>query len=350
MKNLCSIVAVILLSVVWSVHADESLSLNAANTLASKWMIVEQDSADWYKLDSDITRKEIMKVVMKISWKEVIDACSGKFWDVTDDWGCKYIEAALSESFIAENPDFRPNDSITKAESMKLILKARGIEKTHDTGDWRDDYMLTAYDKKIILSKYTNHNDEARRWWIFLSAISWDSWEMIAWPLENSESDNTIDASVEEDDSIEELSDESNTDQPNELTELAASEDSDIDDDPTTDFLDQLLAWLEDENVNPVTGYKPYDDSLIGVNANMVLFFHASWCSSCVATDKSLNNEDFISKDILILKVNYDKSAELKEKYWVTTQHTFVQVDESWELVKKWLWSTNLEDIQNQIQ
>jgi S-layer homology domain len=56
-----------------------------------------------------------MKIVMNLSGKSVSGTCSNMFSDVANDWGCKYIESALANGFIAKNAKFRPNDSITKA-------------------------------------------------------------------------------------------------------------------------------------------------------------------------------------------------------------------------------------------
>ena len=71
-----------------------------------------------------------------------------------NSWGCKYIEFAYRENLIAKNKFFRPNDLITKTESIKLILKAKWIEKTRVTSNWQEDYMITAYEKWIIEEKY----------------------------------------------------------------------------------------------------------------------------------------------------------------------------------------------------
>jgi len=56
------------------------------------------------------------------------------------------------------------------------------------------------------------------------------------------------------------------------------------------------------------------------------LFFHSDWCSTCKAFEKKVLSEK-IPEDILILKVNYDKETELKKKYNIVTQTSFVIVD-----------------------
>jgi thiol-disulfide isomerase/thioredoxin len=68
-----------------------------------------------------------------------------------------------------------------------------------------------------------------------------------------------------------------------------------------------------------------------------VLFFYASWCPTCQAADKAfLSSLDQIPAGVTILKVNYDTESELKAKYGITYQHTFVQVDGSGTELSKW--------------
>ncbi len=50
---------------------------------------------------------------------------------------------------------------------MKLVLKAKWIEKTQSTENWQEDYMMTAYEYGIIDEKYSDYNADATRGWIF---------------------------------------------------------------------------------------------------------------------------------------------------------------------------------------
>jgi hypothetical protein len=143
-----------------------------ANFLANNGIIKDNsNNPDDYRLWDNITRKETMKIVMKLSWLDIEDKCEWKFDDVINDWGCKYIEAGLKAWFIASNINFRPNDNITKTESMKLVLKARWIEKTIETEKWQEDYMKTAYEYWIIDEEYYDFDSKALRWWIFKIAV-----------------------------------------------------------------------------------------------------------------------------------------------------------------------------------
>ncbi len=76
-------------------------------------------------------------------------------------------------------------------------------------------------------------------------------------------------------------------------------------------------------------GYMDYSPELatsaMKSGKTVVLFFAASWCPSCKALDKTIQADlGSIPADTLVLKVDYDTSAELKKQYGVVTQHTTV--------------------------
>jgi thiol-disulfide isomerase/thioredoxin len=76
---------------------------------------------------------------------------------------------------------------------------------------------------------------------------------------------------------------------------------------------------------------------------DVVLFFRAGWCPTCRAVDSDIKaNLSKIPSSLAILDVNYDNSSALKQKYGVTYQHTFVQVDKDGNLIKKWSGSPTL--------
>ena len=90
---------------------------------------------------------------------------------------------------------------------------------------------------------------------------------------------------------------------------------------------------------NTIPGsYEEYaEDKALGNNKQTILFFHASWCPTCkVAQADILDNQDTIPENLIIFKADYDKESELKRKYGVTIQHTFVEIDDQGERVQKW--------------
>lgn len=103
-----------------------------------------------------------------------------------------------------------------------------------------------------------------------------------------------------------------------------------------------------------VGSYQSYSAELANAESarhrKVVLFFHAAWCPYCrAAEDTFLKNPERILPGVSVLKVDYDSSAELKKKYGVTTQHTFVQIDSSGNLVAKWI-SGDIEALKKNIQ
>lgn len=74
--------------------------------------------------------------------------------------------------------------------------------------------------------------------------------------------------------------------------------------------------------------YAVYQEGVIGNGQTSVLFFHAPWCPVCREEDKKLlswyTNQGF---PLSVYKVDYDSSLELRKRYGVTYQHTFVKID-----------------------
>ncbi len=84
---------------------------------------------------------------------------------------------------------------------------------------------------------------------------------------------------------------------------------------------------------------------------DVVLFFHAPWCPSCTAIDKAINGSlSSIPKGLAILKVDYDTNTDLRKKYGVTSQHTFVQVDSKGTLITKWTGGSDLASITSKVK
>jgi thioredoxin 1 len=82
---------------------------------------------------------------------------------------------------------------------------------------------------------------------------------------------------------------------------------------------------------------------------DVVLFFAADWCPTCQTTKKNLEADPAaIPAGLAIVRVDYDNSDELKQKYGVTTQHTFVQVDADGNEVAKWTGSLTADEIAKQ--
>lgn len=74
--------------------------------------------------------------------------------------------------------------------------------------------------------------------------------------------------------------------------------------------------------------YTEYREGVIGNGEASVLFFHAAWCPDCRAADTELQQIFSTGLPTMsVYKVDYDSSADLKQKYGVVYQHTFVVID-----------------------
>jgi thiol-disulfide isomerase/thioredoxin len=62
----------------------------------------------------------------------------------------------------------------------------------------------------------------------------------------------------------------------------------------------------------------------------VVLFFHAPWCPNCRANEKDIKERlaaGTFPAGLTVVKVDYDSSTDLKARYGVVQQDTFVPVD-----------------------
>lgn len=97
--------------------------------------------------------------------------------------------------------------------------------------------------------------------------------------------------------------------------------------------------------------YQIYEPSKLALanNGQVVLFFNAKWCPDCQTANKNFQKEQ-IPDGLTILSVDYDKYTDLKKKYGVTYQHTFVQVDANGNQIKKWPASYTVAEVEKQVQ
>ena len=81
---------------------------------------------------------------------------------------------------------------------------------------------------------------------------------------------------------------------------------------------------------------------------DVVLYFSAPWCPTCQEANKNFNASS-TPDGLTLLKVDYDSSTDLKRKYGVTYQHSFVQVDKDGKLLKKWNGSNTYDQLKSEI-
>jgi thiol-disulfide isomerase/thioredoxin len=99
--------------------------------------------------------------------------------------------------------------------------------------------------------------------------------------------------------------------------------------------------------------YEPYapEKLVLAEQGKVVLFFRASWCPTCRGVDADIRaNLGKIPEGVAILDINYDTATELKQKYGITYQHTFVQVDAKGYQITKWTGSQTLAALLAQVK
>lgn len=164
-----SIVFISFLLLIFSIFPNFSLALDIgeywkyAQNLADNGII--NNSSD-YKINQNITRREMLKVMLNIS-KDSIDAkCVQTFSDLpSSDWWCKYAQTALKLWYIANNKTFRPDDFVSKAETLKMIFKAKKINVTSWI-DWRASYVKKAVELWFI-DNFSDYDSKALRGFVF---------------------------------------------------------------------------------------------------------------------------------------------------------------------------------------
>jgi thiol:disulfide interchange protein len=98
----------------------------------------------------------------------------------------------------------------------------------------------------------------------------------------------------------------------------------------------------QDSNTNR---YPAYSNEVLASSSNKrrVLFFYANWCPTCkVANDEFSANPNGIPEGVVLIRANYNDTdtdqdeKALAQKYNITYQHTFVEIDGQGNEVKKW--------------
>ena len=82
------------------------------------------------------------------------------------------------------------------------------------------------------------------------------------------------------------------------------------------------------------------------VDSQVVLFFNATWCSTCQEARENFEASlKEIPENLVIVVVDFDNSIDLRKEYGVTVQHTFVQIDKTGGAIGKWSGSVTVAQI-----
>ncbi len=174
MKKLLIFIAIFVMSIS-STNAFLDSEVNAANTLAERWIINDNSwTVSEYNLDQNVLRQEIAAVSRGIGNISKTTDCKEAFSDIDsenpNDWACYTVEALLSADLIASNEEFRPEENITKAEWLGMIVKAAcGDSYAYDDSKvwlWQEQVVAYASDANLVES-FTDYDTFATRGWVF---------------------------------------------------------------------------------------------------------------------------------------------------------------------------------------
>ena len=152
-------------------------SLNAANYLADLCIIVKKSNDKDYNLDKFVLRQEVAAVARWVAWLNKKAVCENEFKDVSatkpNSWICYSAEALRDAWIIAKNDYFNPENKITKAEALGMMVKAAWFDYNYDPSkntSWQKQLVDYASYKWIVWN-FTDYNTLATRWWVF------EAWE-----------------------------------------------------------------------------------------------------------------------------------------------------------------------------
>ena len=176
-KSLCVAIMLPIMLPFSALAFDADDMLEAANSLANREVIKDKsDIPSEYNLNDNVLRQEIGLIAWRLAKLEKNSSCSGLFKDITatqpNDWACTHIEPLVENNLISKNDYFRPEDNITKAESLKMLIKAIGYDFEYDpksSVSWQEQYVAFAVDREIV-ENFTDYDVTASRGWVFAVA------------------------------------------------------------------------------------------------------------------------------------------------------------------------------------
>jgi len=98
--------------------------------------------------------------------------------------------------------------------------------------------------------------------------------------------------------------------------------------------------------------YVPYSQPAFAAASDRrrVLYFHADWCPTCRPLNAALSADpNQIPEGVVLFKTNYDTETELKQKYSIPYQHTFVEVDSQGNAIQTWS-GGSVDDVVSRLQ
>lgn len=178
-KILLTIISFLVLS--GSVYA--LVYLNYAEYLADKHVIVRQRPIENYALSDRVLRQEVVGIALRLTAGNFRNietivlpdpyTCENVFLDVgqnrPNSWACRSVEIAAKNGIITKNNHhFRPEDDITRAEAIAMVLSGvKLMPKTDGSRPWQEVVMETSEKLGILQEWVTASDEKITRWELF---------------------------------------------------------------------------------------------------------------------------------------------------------------------------------------
>ncbi len=110
-------------------------------------------SDNTFKPENDVTRAEALKMILASSKTEVTDGSGLIFSDVVEsDWFHSYLNTALQLGIISGYSDgtFKPNETVNRVEALKILLEANKVSLS-EGDEWYDKYLDFAKEHALIV-------------------------------------------------------------------------------------------------------------------------------------------------------------------------------------------------------
>ena len=175
------ITSIALITITWAVSfasysavVDNKSELESANSLAEQKIINNHVSdPENYNLDANVLRQEIAAVARWVAKLEKKWKCDNEFKDLSDTnpntWACRNVEVLVDNDLISRNEFFRPEDKITKSETIAMLIKSIWFDYSYNTSsdkNWQEQIVEYAASKGVI-ELFTDYNTDATRGWVF---------------------------------------------------------------------------------------------------------------------------------------------------------------------------------------
>lgn len=148
---------------------DEDAEYAEAVEVLSDMGIMVGDESGHFNPDKPVTRTEMAAIICRVLGEtENLPTDGSLFPDVADSfWGSGYIMKAVAFGIIKgyEDGNFHPNDTVTYAQALTMVVRAMGLEETAiELGGYPGGYIKVAEENGFAGEFTANQHDLLMRW------------------------------------------------------------------------------------------------------------------------------------------------------------------------------------------